>query len=439
MEADPALVRDCPYIPHDPTPRQWALLLSPEREVLFGGAAGGGKSEALLMASLMWTHLPGHHALLLRRTYQDLALPGGLMDLAHQWLMGTDATRHEAGKVWRFPSGSSLTFGYLQTDVDKYRYQGSSFTFIGWDELTQFPKPAFTYLFSRLRRPEGSTAPLMVRAASNPGGIGHDWVKSRYVTSSDPARVFLPSKLADNPHIDAVSYREALSALDPVTRRQLEHGDWDVSPSGGFIPTEKLQRYPVDPPGRPVERLRVRAWDLAATTTGDYSAGVLVSLDPHARTYRIEDVVRVRQAPADLERTMQSAAARDGIGTPIVIEQEPGSSGLIAMRDIRTRVLAGYPVYPVRPTGPKIERARLLASLVDNGDVAVNEGDWTEPFIDELRAFPEGRHDDMVDAASHATHYLTRAIGGRRPAAPTGSRERVPTGAAPATKVRIQR
>jgi predicted phage terminase large subunit-like protein len=186
-----------PYIPHLPTPKQLALLLAPELEVLWGGSAGGGKSDGLLMAALEYVDVPGYTALLLRRTYADLSLPGALMDRAHQWLRGTDAHWSDQKKTYTFPSGATLTFGYLQTDADKFRYQGSELCFIGWDELTQFPETSYRYLFSRLRKPANVEVPLRLRSASNPGGVGHcvpygdvltpaGWKDIRDVAMGDP-------------------------------------------------------------------------------------------------------------------------------------------------------------------------------------------------------------------------------------------------------------
>ena len=140
---------------------------------MYGGAAGGGKSSCLLMAALKYVHLPDYSAILFRRTYSDLSLPGALMDRANEWLRGTDAHWQDQKKTWTFPSGSTLTFGYLDNENAKYRYQGSNFDFVGWDELTQFTESQYRYLFSRLRRSAGSDIPLRMRSASNPGGFGH--------------------------------------------------------------------------------------------------------------------------------------------------------------------------------------------------------------------------------------------------------------------------
>lgn len=213
------------YVPHRPTPKQKLFLGLYCLEALYGGAAGGGKSDALLAASLQYVHEPGYAALLLRKSYSDLALPGAIMDRSHDWLDGTDAKWNDTEKTWSFPSGASLTFGYLQSRLDHLRYQSAEFQFIGFDELTQFPEQQYRYMHSRLRRKAGVTIPLRMRGATNPGGPGHHWVKKRFLDEPE-ARIFIPATLDDNPHVDAQAYEFALAELDHTAREQLRKGSW---------------------------------------------------------------------------------------------------------------------------------------------------------------------------------------------------------------------
>ncbi len=232
LAASRRVTRGQRYCPHDPFGTQQAFLSLDCMEALFGGAAGGGKSDALLMAALQYVHVPGYAALLLRRTYPDLALPGAIMDRSHQWLSSTDAKWDGTEKTWTFPSGATITFGYLDTERDKYRYQSAEFQFVGFDELTQFQQGWYTYLFSRLRRLKGATVPIRMRGATNPGGVGHKWVKARFVEPATAAGTFIPSKLDDNPYVDQEAYRATLAKMDPTTRRQLEEGLWIEDTSG---------------------------------------------------------------------------------------------------------------------------------------------------------------------------------------------------------------
>jgi hypothetical protein len=231
-----------------PSPKQVAFLSWQGREALFGGAGGGGKSIALLMAALQFVDVPGYNAVIFRRALTDLELPDGLIDVSKDWLDGTDAAWNGNKRRWTFPSGAVLQFAYMSHYGSERRYKSTQFQFIGFDEVTEFPwEEQYLYLFSRLRRgvqnsgqalatygaaPDGVTLadiPLRVRSATNPGGPGHSWVYQRFVDKSNPERrPFLPSLLSDNPGIDADEYRAALAELPEVERRRMEEGDWDV-------------------------------------------------------------------------------------------------------------------------------------------------------------------------------------------------------------------
>ena len=235
-----ATVRQNPYVPIQPTVPQLAFLALQHTEALYGGAAGGGKSVALLAAALQYVDQPGYHALLLRRTFRDLSQAGALIQLSQLWLAGTAATWSGQDKRWTFPSGATLTFGYCEHEADVYQYQGAQVAFIGVDELTQWPEFAYTYLFSRLRRPVDATFPLRMRAASNPGGIGHSWVRKRFILGGTEDRIFVPAKLDDNPHLDRETYLRGLTELDPITYAQLRHGDWSATHTGGVFAADAL-------------------------------------------------------------------------------------------------------------------------------------------------------------------------------------------------------
>ena len=218
-------------------------MLSPAREALYGGAAGGGKSDGLLMGAAQDVDVPGYAALLLRRSFRDLNQPDSLIPRSKEWWTGK-ADWSQQDKRWTFPSGATITFGYLDSPDDVYQYQGAAYQYIGWDELTQFPESPYRYLFSRLRRRAGVDVPLRKRAGSNPGGVGHEWVKARFVKPAvpSPGRVFVPARLEDNPHLDAAAYIESLAELDPITREQLLRGDWDAYVGGRFR-REWFRRY----------------------------------------------------------------------------------------------------------------------------------------------------------------------------------------------------
>ena len=239
------------YCPHNPTDRQAAFLLLDCQEAFYGGAAGGGKSDALLMAALQYVDRPGYAALILRRTFKQLALPGAIMARAKEWLapfrQSGEVHWNDDDKTFTFPSGATLTFGYLDTADDIYRYQGPEFQFIGWDELTQFPNDPYEYLFSRTRRLADSGVPIRIRSASNPGGVGHAWVKRRFIDERPAGVVFIPARLDDNPHLDRDEYRQSLAHLSDALRAQLEDGDWGAFEGAAFEikPEHLIDRFPL--------------------------------------------------------------------------------------------------------------------------------------------------------------------------------------------------
>ena len=413
----PRMTRYIPHVPHD---KQHAFLLLPGREAMYGGAAGGGKSDALLMAALQYVDVPGYAAILFRRTYMDLNLDGAIGNRASEWLRPTDAHWSSVDHRWTFPSGATLTFGYLDNENAKYRYQSAEFQYIGFDELTQFEESQYRYLFSRLRKPsEGPLAdvPLRMRSASNPGGIGHEWVKQRFIVEGRQAgRVFLPARLPDNPTLDEQEYVESLSELDPVTLAQLLNGDWTAAHTGA-----KFQRgwFEIVDEVPALGMRWCRFWDMAATepkpgTDPDWTAGALVGLKDGI--WYIADIRRMRGRPGDVEKLVQQTAALDPQGTVVRMEQEPGASGVAGIDHYRRRVLVGRDFDGVPSTGNKEVRANPVSSAANAGNVKLvrrdDGGAWIGPFLDEAEAFPMGAHDDQVDAVSGAVGYLWRGLGG---------------------------
>lgn len=396
------------YIPHLPHPKQQVGLLLDNLEVFWGGAAGGGKSDWLLMAALQYVDVPGYSALLLRRTYADLSLPGAIMDRAQEWLRGTDAHWYEQRKTWVFPSGATLTFGYLDSENDKFRYQGAELQFCGFDELTQFTETQYRYLFSRLRKLEGVQVPLRMRAASNPGGIGHDWVKRRFLEEGPAAgRIFIPAWLEDNPSVDAETYAGSLAELDPLTRAQLRDGDWSVREVGRKFQREWFEIVDVRPHGL---RL-VRFWDIAGTEPKpgkdpDWTRGCLLGVSREG-VYYLCDMVGTQATAGQVEALIRQTAELDGKAVPIRMEQEPGSSGKAVIDNYLRRVLPGFDFRGVPSTGSKEVRANPVASQAYAGNVKLVRGPWINAFLEEAEMFPmPGYHDDQVDALSGAFHFL---------------------------------
>jgi predicted phage terminase large subunit-like protein len=399
------------YIPVKLTAPQAVFLLRPERESLYGGAAGGGKSIALLAGALQYVDIPGYAALLLRRTLKELTLPEALLAVGHKWLHASDARWDFDNKTWHFPSGATLTFGYLDTDADKERYQGSAYQYIGFDEAGQFEEDKYTYLMSRLRRPVSLNLPLRMRLASNPGGVGHAWLKRRFMTEGmkvHPPRSFIPAKVTDNPYLDQASYIENLMQLDPVRREQLLNGNWDIAELGEYFRGSWFRFVETFP-----ETKYVRFWDLSAQTDttkeSDWTVGALVGV--HDGRVFIKDIARMRGNPGQVETFVRQTAEMDGRKVTQYIEQEGGSSGVNTVFNYKNRVLRGFNCEGWRPKGNKVDRARLWSGYVQKHLCFLpHQADWINEFVEEVQLFPTPKvHDDQVDAVSGAVTMLLQA------------------------------
>lgn len=414
------------YCPEKASITQNVFLRTYSIEALFGGAAGGGKSSALLMSALQYVDIPGYSAILFRKTYADLALPGALMDRFRSWISNYDEVHWNNNTyIATFPSGARIAFGYLNNTNDYLRYKGSEFQFIGMDEVTEIRENDYRYLFSRLRRPasgELSKVPLRMRAASNPAP---NWVRQRFIVEgTDTGRIFVPSKLTDNPGIDADSYRQALSALDPIERRRLEMGDWWATTLGTIF--DRTNFVIIDPSEVPQVLSSARAirfWDLAASEPTpsnpdpDWTVGTLMLFD-QGIAY-VLDVRRQRVKNEKVEQLIAQTAYEDGHSVSIRIEQEPGSSGKALIDQYARYVLPGFDFAGIRSTGDKLTRARPFGAAVANGNVRVVRGPWLTEWLDEFSSFPEAcDHDDQVDSAVGAFSYLAGlGLPQRRPVA----------------------
>ena len=223
---------------------QTDFLAAGEKDVLYGGAAGGGKSFAMLIDPLRSCHHPQHRALILRKSMPELReLIDKSRELYPKAFKG--ARFREVEKLWNFPSGAKIEFGFLERDADVYRYQGQAYSWIGFDEITHLPTEfGWNYLASRLRTTDKNLKTYL-RCTANPGGVGAQWVKKRYVDPSEQnksfrghdglTRKFIPAKLQDNPYLaEDGEYERMLSSLPAVQRKQLLEGNWEVAEGAAF-------------------------------------------------------------------------------------------------------------------------------------------------------------------------------------------------------------
>ena len=291
---------------------QTDFLSASEQEVLYGGAAGGGKSYAMVADPVRYVNNPKSNMLLVRRSTEELReLISVSKDLYPKAVPGSKFLERE--KTWIFPSGATLWMSYLDKDDDVQRYQGQAFNWIGFDELTQWPSAyAWNYMRSRLRTSTGTGLPLIQRATSNPGGSGHNWVKKTFI---DPApanesfwavdhetgdtlkwpanskfavknglvgepmlkRKFIPATLFDNPYLSEDGMYEAnLLSLPEHIRRKLLDGDWDVS-EGAAFPEFNRKVHVVEPFDIPDNWTKFRAADYGYSS---YTGIVWIAVDP---------------------------------------------------------------------------------------------------------------------------------------------------------------
>jgi hypothetical protein len=270
---------------------QEEFLSSSERDVLYGGSAGGGKSFALLADPLRYCHNGNHRGLLLRRTLDELT---ELIDKSRQLYPKAfpGAKFRESKSTWHFPSGATIWFTYLDKDKDVTRFQGQAFNWIGIDEITQYPSPyVWDYLRSRLRTTDPELQEhLYMRCTANPGGVGGWWVKKMYIDPSEHGstfaamdietgkpflwpkghekegeplfyRRFIPARLTDNPYLLADGQYEAmLRSLPEVERKRLLEGDWEVT-EGAAFPEFSRSKHVVPSFDLPTNFPRIRAAD----------------------------------------------------------------------------------------------------------------------------------------------------------------------------------
>lgn len=438
-----------------PSPGDWVpnagaqtqFLQCPAFEVLFGGAAGGSKTCSLVVDATRYIgqgHGAAYQAVLFRRTFEDLKK--AVLLETHMVYPRLGGRYNAQDHCWLFPGQERIWLGYLDNENDVLHWQGTQVPFVGFDEVTQFSESQYTYLFSRVRSVRG--IPGRVRAATNPGGPGHDWVFRRWGPWLDPAcdiqadpgqtlyiaidddgiehivprdhrnqageldalgRCFIPSKLADNPHLNADSqYALRLDRLDPVTRAQLKDGNWLIKPGKGLL--FKRTWFAIEDHAPQATRW-IRYWDLAATEGGgDWTVGVLMAITPD-KTIWIVDVVRFQGSPGEVERRILETARQDGCKVPIGIPQDPGQAGK-AQTVAFQKLLQGYTVRFLRETGDKVQRAGPLSAQAEprgaeHGQVKLVSAPWNLPYLQELEGFPEWKNDDQVDASSGAFSMLS--------------------------------
>lgn len=406
--------------------RQTRFLAHRAKRALYGGAAGGGKSAALMACPLRWIGNPNYRGLYLRREAQYL---GDAVDKTRKLYPALGGTLVMGPRImWTFPSGAQVWMNHCAHVSDVGNYDSFEFSEVLFDELTHFEEKMFVGICARLRGTD-PTLPYWSRAATNPGGVGHEWVKRRWGAWLDkkhphPARegetrwmlrgqevpkgtpramsyTFVPALLDDNPKVSP-DYIAELEELDAVRRAQLVNGDWEAAYGEGALFHRDWWQYLDAAP--PVAR-KVRAWDLGAG--GDPTEGVLIGdrgpgIVPR---YVVLDCITHVGPPHEVHALIARTAEADGPDVTVRLPQDPGQAGKDQALTY-ARELPGYAVRTKPVTGDKVVRAGPFSSQVGARNVAILRGPWTPGYVAQLHAFPDTPRDDKVDASSDAFSEL---------------------------------
>jgi predicted phage terminase large subunit-like protein len=425
---------------------------------IYGGAAGGGKTWALLLEPLRHIDNKEFGAVVFRRESVQITNEGGLWDEAMKLypLLGGRA-RLQPRPTHTFPRGGRISFAHLNLETDVEDWQGAQIPLIEFDELTHFTKHQFFYMLSRNRSTCGVRP--YVRATCNPdvdswvaefiawwidqdsglplpersgvvrwfvriddtiywGDSPDELAAVHGVPAADAKSVtFIAANLADNRILLAKDpgYLANLKALSRVERERLLGGNWKIRPAAGLYflrqDVTMLDSRPEDAP------YLVRAWDLAATAPSednpdpDWTVGILMGRRPSGRIL-VADVLRVRRRASEVRELVKRTANQDGMRVAIRLPQDPGQAGKDQVASY-VGELFGWPVFTRLVTGDKVLRAEPFAAQWQAGNVEVVRAPWNEAFFGELEGFPEAKHDDQVDACSEG--FAALPLSGARP------------------------
>jgi predicted phage terminase large subunit-like protein len=439
------------------SPSEWRLAPQPGPQedflatsadiAIYGGAAGGGKTYALLLEPCRHLDNADFGAVIFRREAIQITSEGGLFDTSFQIYMQIDGQPKLNPRMWTFPSEATITFGHLHNEHDVLDWQGSQIPYIGYDELTHFTEKQFWYMLSRNRSMCGVRP--YIRATCNPDAdswvadlitwwIDQDtgypirersgvirwfvrfddrmiWANTRQeLVDTFPGALpksftFIPATLEDNVILtnQDPDYKANLGILGRVERERLLFGNWKIRPSAGsYFPQTMINIIQVVPTD---VRMWVRRWDLAATEPSEANqspsatASILMGRRENGRIV-IADGINVRRNASVVRDILAATASQDRSkyrNVTTVIPQDPGQAGKDQSASLIS-FLAGYKVKSVRETGPKATRAEPLSAQWQAGNVDIVEGPWVNDYLKEMAVFPEGDHDDYIDASSGA-------------------------------------
>lgn len=422
----------------NPQPGPQTKFLSSKADICFyGGEAGGGKSFGLLLEILRNVNNSRFDAVIFRRTIPEITNPGALFDTASDLYIPLKAIANQAEHFFVFPSGMKVKMSHLQHEKDKYDWQGSQVTFIGFDEVTHFTESQFFYMLSRLR--SDANVDGYVRATCNPDSdswvaqfiswwidqeTGYPiperdgvlrWFKRVHgqiqwfdekVDDMCKSVTFIHARLEDNQILMQKNpgYLANLESLPYVERMRLRGGNWKIRPAAGNL--FKREWFPIIEVAPQCVRW-IRYWDRASSKKPNAAntAGVLMGITREKQII-IADVMDFKERPLGVRDNIRNTATQDGINVWIGIEQDPGQAG-DAEADDYTRLLSGFTVKKNRVSKDKIKRAEPFSAQCEAGNVKLVRGAWNKDFLDEAAGFPDSKLKDRVDAASGAFFMLT--------------------------------
>lgn len=438
---------------------QTMFMASSADIVIYGGAAGGGKTYALLLEALRHKDVKGFGGVIFRKNFTQITAEGGLWDASNKiFSQVPDAHSRKTPKYhWRFYSGAKLHFAHLDREEDLQAWQGTEIAYLGFDELTHFTKHQFLYMLSRNRSTCGVKP--YVRCTCNPdsdswvaefiswwidqdtgypirersgivrymcvlnnvirwGDSPEELEKEYNIPPTDCKSVtFIASRLEDNKILmqSDPSYLSNLKAMTEVDMERLLYGNWKIKAQAGRF--FKRTQIPVDGylTQIPDDVLYwCRAWDLAATDEdengdADYTSGVIIGRRKNGR-FIVADVINQQIKAGDVEKLIQMTAISDrnkyGYNYRVRLPQDPGAAGKIVAKQYLNN-LSGFDVKKESVSGSKQLRATPFAAQWQNGFIDVLVAPWNEDYFSQLESFPESKHDDMVDASSDAFNELT--------------------------------
>lgn len=402
------------------TRRQKAFVDATETEVLYGGAAGGGKSHGQLLDAFLYAlKYPKSKQLILRRTFPELEK--SLIRTARGIYPTEIFSYNQSSHTGRFPNGSIIDFGHLASDGDVYQYQSAEYDVIRFDELTHFTEFQYLYLISRVRG--ANTYPKQVKSSTNPGGVGHAWVKARFIDPAPPntsftgddssRRIFLPAKIDDNKFLteNDPGYKQRLLALGENEQKALLYGEWDLF-DGQFFREFSRETHVCDPFPLPSTWRRYRALDYGF----DGLAVLWIAVSPVRRCYVYrercnkdaviidaaktigeatpgEEEIYATLAPPDLwSRSQESGRSRADIfrdeGVPFTKTSNDRLAGWEAVRALLRNAPDGVPYLQIFSTCTEL--IKCLPALVHDdkrpGDADTEPHEFTHA-PDALRSF----------------------------------------------------